>query len=54
MKLDFKNKKYVRAINSNTNVITHYNSMTAEKYLSMDRFMIENVCEKTNNCKTGK
>ena len=49
-----QNKKCVKAINSDTNEVSYYNSMYAvQQHLGINAGIVKMVCEKINSCKTG-
>ena len=49
-----ENRKYVKAINKNTNEVTYYNSMYAvQQHIGINVGIVKMVCEGLNNCKSG-
>ena len=51
---NYKNKRFVKATNIETNDVSYYNSMYAvQKHLLINAGIVKMVCEGLNNCKTG-
>ena len=54
VKIYHRNRKYVKAINLNTNEVTYYNSLySGQQHLETNSGIIKMVCEPLNICKTG-
>ena len=49
-----QNKKYVKAINVNTNEVSYYNSLySVQQHININAGIVKMVCENINRCKTG-
>ena len=49
-----RNKKCVKATNTNTNEVSYYNSLyTVQQHLGINAGIVKMVCENINRCKTG-